>query len=80
MVSENPDPRGEYKRTCPYCEKEFTDQKKCDYHVKFCKYESEKESESEEENDNDCCFRCGREGHFASSCYASRHIKGYYLK
>jgi hypothetical protein len=24
MVSENPDPRGEYKRTCPYCEKEFT--------------------------------------------------------
>ena len=59
---------------CYYCEKEFTDQKKCDYHVKFCKYESEEESEeeseSEEENDNDCCFRCGREGHFASSCYA----------
>jgi ribosomal protein S27AE len=24
MVSENPDPRAEYKRTCPYCEKEFT--------------------------------------------------------
>jgi hypothetical protein len=24
MVSENPDPRGEYKRTCPYCDKEFT--------------------------------------------------------
>ena len=24
MVFENPDPRGEYKRTCPYCEKEFT--------------------------------------------------------
>jgi predicted GIY-YIG superfamily endonuclease len=26
------------------------------------------------------CFRCGREGHYASSCYASKHIKGYYLK
>ena len=24
MVFENPDPRGEYKRTCPYCDKEFT--------------------------------------------------------
>ena len=34
----------------------------------------------DEENDyNDWCFRCGREGHYASSCYASKHIKGYYL-
>jgi hypothetical protein len=27
-----------------------------------------------------CCFRCGRNSHFASSCYAKRHIKGYYLR
>jgi hypothetical protein len=26
------------------------------------------------------CFRCGRQGHYISSCYASTHIKGYYLK
>ena len=26
------------------------------------------------------CFRCGREGHYAPSCYASKHINGYYLK
>jgi len=26
-----------------------------------------------------CCFRCGRSSHFTSSCYAKRHIKGYYL-
>lgn len=26
------------------------------------------------------CFRCGRKGHYASSCYASKHINGYYLK
>lgn len=75
---------GENIWCCYYCEKEFNDQKKCDYHVKFCTYESEEGSESEEEweeeNDNKCCFRCGREGHFASSCYASSHIKGYYLK
>ena len=25
------------------------------------------------------CYRCGRTGHFASRCYAKRHIKGYYL-
>ena len=25
------------------------------------------------------CFRCGRKGHYATNCYASSHIKGYYL-
>jgi hypothetical protein len=26
------------------------------------------------------CYRCGRKGHYSSSCYATTHIKGYYLK
>ena len=74
---------------CDYCEKEFTDPQKCEYHEKYCNYrnkkynknESEEENDSEEENESDdCCFRCGREGHFASSCYASRDIEGNYLK
>ena len=26
------------------------------------------------------CFRCGRHGHYISSCYATKHINGYYLK
>ena len=25
------------------------------------------------------CYRCGRAGHFSSNCYASKHVKGYYL-
>ena len=29
---------------------------------------------------NITCFRCGRIGHYSTSCYASKHIKGYYLK
>lgn len=24
-----------------------------------------------------CCYRCGRHGHYADDCYASYHIKGY---
>jgi hypothetical protein len=30
--------------------------------------------------DDDVCFRCGREGHYASSCYAKKHIDGYYIR
>ena len=29
---------------------------------------------------NGSCHRCGRHGHYISSCYASTHIKGYSLK
>jgi hypothetical protein len=53
---------------CEYCDKEFEDEKKCEYHEKNCK-----------KKNKDLCFRCGREGHYLSSCYASKHIKGYYL-
>jgi hypothetical protein len=26
------------------------------------------------------CYRCGREGHFSTDCYATKHVKGYVLK
>ena len=42
---------------------------------------NEPEYESEYESDpDDVCFRCGRAGHWASECYARRHINGGSLR
>jgi len=50
--------------------------------------ESESDSDSSEDDyestpsykkQNINCFRCGREGHYATTCYASKHVKGYKL-
>jgi hypothetical protein len=67
---------------CEYCEKEFIEEKNCEYHKKYCNSKNKKQIiyESDDDEDNNCCFRCGREGHYASSCYASKHINGYYLR
>ncbi len=75
---------------CEYCGKDFITEKECQYHEKYCntKYKKQNindddydddDSEDDDYEDDDCCFRCGREGHYASSCYASKHINGYYL-
>ena len=34
---------------------------------------------SSKKNSSSKCYKCGRTGHFSSSCYASKHVKGYYL-
>jgi hypothetical protein len=68
---------------CEKCNKEFDNEKKCETHEQQCEDEWEDDEETDDEEDaesNGCCFRCGREGHYATSCYASKHIKGYYLK
>jgi hypothetical protein len=61
---------------CEYCGKEFNSNKGCLFHESvYCKKKYKKQIEYES-----YCFRCGREGHYESICYASKHIKGYYLK
>jgi cellular nucleic acid-binding protein len=66
---------------CEYCGKEFVEENKCEYHEKYCNSNYKKQIiyESYKSDNDNCCFRCGREGHYASSCYASKHVKGYYL-
>jgi hypothetical protein len=70
---------------CEYCEKEFIDERKCEYHEKYCNLKNKKQIihkryyDDYDDGSNNCCFRCGRAGHYASSCYASKHINGFYL-
>ena len=75
---------------CSYCNKEFSSKKGAIFHEnvhckkKYCYEETDEETDDEsDEEDNyktsKTCYKCGRKGHYANNCYASRHVKGYYL-
>jgi len=56
---------------CDYCDRTFTSAFGCGVHEKSCK---EKQTKKE-----GVCYRCGNSGHYSTSCYARKHVKGYYL-
>lgn len=67
---------------CSCCNKEFTEKSKCEAHSKYCNSKYKKQTYESNDCDidgEDCCFRCGRTGHYANECYASKHSKGFYL-
>ncbi len=66
---------------CSYCDKEFDTEKGALFHENVhCKFKKNnyKSFKSYNTNKNNC-YRCGREGHYADECYASKHTKGYWL-
>lgn len=70
----------DYVWQCEFCGKEFETEKGCIFHQNVhCKKKPRKKQTGIYETFEPTCFRCGYEGHYASNCYAKRHINGYYL-
>ena len=61
---------------CEFCDEMFDNEYSCKCHEKKCKKNNKKTNIY---NSSNKCFRCGRKGHYSTSCYATMHINGYYI-
>jgi hypothetical protein len=52
---------------CEYCNQEYLSSLECLKHENKCKYKKAQKN---------CCYKCGRSGHYSSNCYAKTHIDG----
>ena len=59
---------------CKYCDKEFDTEKGCLFHEnRYCK---QKKTQKVKKPAKNTCYRCGRKGHYATTCYAKTDING----
>ena len=65
---------------CEYCDRTFTTEYGCGVHEGSCKKKNTKNSYVKQTSKKEgACYRCGRQGHYVTDCYASTHSKGYSL-
>lgn len=63
---------------CCHCKKLFKDEYTCTKHENTCKIKA-RGGAGISVSSAHACYRCGRKGHYASSCYAVTSISGGYL-
>ena len=66
---------------CSYCNKEFDTKKGATFHENVhCKVRNRRKPKKSSSRRNSIwCYRCGRDGHKSTSCYAKRDIDGDYI-